>query len=88
MKITVEMVNELNKELATKNCPFRYEFYIPEYNPINPHMKIVLPSMNCVDSFTINPSKIFFDWLRLWFKAKGVELSCNNDASILWSANG
>lgn len=41
--------------------------------------------MNWVDSFIINPTKEFFDWLELWFKAKDVELSCNNDGSIMWS---
>lgn len=87
MKITVEMVKELNNELIAKGCPFRYK-YNEEGFTRNPHIRITLPSMNCVDSFIINPSKIFFDWLQLWFKERGVELSCNNDGSILWSTNG
>lgn len=87
MKITIMMVAELNRELAILGCPFRYEYYEPDYTD-NPHMKIILPSMNCVDSFIINPTKDFFDWLETWFKIKGIELSCNNDGSILWSKNG
>lgn len=87
MKITKEMVVELNNELAIKGCPFRYEFNEREYAD-NPCIKIVLPSMSWVNSFIINPTKEFFNWLELWFKVKGIELSCNNDGSILWSKNG
>lgn len=87
MKITKEMVMDLNCKLENNGCPFRYEYDEAEYSG-NPHMRITLPSMNCVRSFTINPTKEFFDWLELWFKSKGVELSCNNDGSILWSKNG
>lgn len=85
MKITKEMVVELNNELAVKGCPFRYE-YIKGYP--NPSIEINLPSMNCVDSFIINPTKEFFDWLKTWFKAKGIELNCNNTGSVMWSRNG
>lgn len=87
MKITEEMVMELNNELINKGCPFRYE-YDEDTSSGNPHMEITLPSMSNVDSFIINPTRKFFDWLELWFKAKGVELSCNNDGSILWSKTG
>lgn len=87
MKITKKMVMELNNELAAKGCPFRYEYDEAEYSG-NPHMKIVLPSMSCVDSFIVNPTKEFFQWMEIWFETRGVELSCNNDGSILWSKNG
>lgn len=87
MKITEEMVMELNNELINKGCPFRYK-YDENISGGNPHMIITLPSMSNVDSFIINPTREFFDWLELWFKMKGVELSCNNDGSILWSKNG
>lgn len=87
MKITEEMVMELNSELIFKGCPFRYK-YDPTGYTGNPHMEITLPNMNCVSSFIINPTSEFFDWLKLWFKVKGIELGCNNNASILWSKNG
>lgn len=87
VKITNEMVIELNKELANKGCPFRYEYDEVGFTG-NPHMKISLPSMKGVDSFIINPTKEFSDWLELWFKDKGVELSHNNDGSIMWSKDG
>ena len=54
MKITREMVIELNNELAVKGCPFRYEYEgETEYSRI-PHMEIALPNMNCVSSYIIN----------------------------------
>lgn len=87
MKITAEMVMELNNELANKGCPFRYEYDEAGYAG-NSRMEITLPSMSCVDSFIINPTREFFDWLELWFKVKGIELSSNNTGSILWSKNG
>jgi hypothetical protein len=31
--------------------------------------------MNSVDSFTINPTRDFFDWMELWFKNKGIEIN-------------
>lgn len=88
MKITKEMVMELNKELANKGCSFRYEYDNTLHHSDNPAMRITLPSMCCVSSFIINPTREFFDWLELWFKLKGIELGCNNDGSILWSRNG
>jgi len=87
MKITEEMVIELNNELKDMGCPFRYEYDENGYTG-NPHMKITLPNMTYVDSFIINPSREYFNWLKLWFKHKGIDLSCNNDGSIIWSLNG
>lgn len=87
MKITEEMVVELNNELAVNGCPFRYK-YDGDSSTGNPHMKITLASMVYVDSFIINTTHEFYTWLENWFKVKGIELSCNNDGSILWSKNG
>lgn len=88
MKITEEMVMELNTVLANKGCIFRYEYYEPEYNLNNPHIRLTLNNMKFVDSFIINPTKEFFEWLYSWFETKGIELSCNNDGSVMWSRNG
>lgn len=83
MKITKEMVMELNNELAVKDRPFRYKYIDEEYIP---KIEITLPNMNCVDSFIINVSTEFFNWLNLWFKTKyDIELNCNNTGSILWA---
>ena len=87
MKITQEMVMELNNELINKGCPFRYE-YEKNTTSGNPRIKITLPSMSCVSSFIINPEREFFDWLKLWFKIRGIELCFNNDGSICWSKDG
>lgn len=85
MKITREIVMELNNELSIKGCPFRYKF---SDDTIANSMEITLWSMNCVDNFIINPTKDFFNWLQLWFKTKyGIELTSNNTGSILWSSD-
>ena len=84
MKITREMVAELNNELEIRSCPFRYKYKDEEYIP---KIEITLPNMNnWVDSFIINVSSEFFDWLNSWFKTKyDIELNCNNTGSILWA---
>lgn len=87
MKITNEMVVELNNELSRKGCPFMYD-YDPHGVSGNPQINITLPSMNNVSSFKINPTREFFDWLSLWFKDKDIELDCNADGSIMWSKTG
>ena len=87
MKITEEMVMELNNELANKGCVFRYELAHLQHD-VNPTMKAVLVSMNNVDSFIINITDDFFMWLRLWFKVKGIELAWNNTRDIFWSRSG
>lgn len=80
MKLTKEIVMELNNELAVKGCPFRYKFRDGGI------MEIALPSMNCVDSFIVNTTKEFMAWLELWFKTKySIELNCNNTGSVFWS---
>lgn len=62
MKITKEMVMNLNIELAIKGCPFRYKFVD---DMIISSMEITLPSMNCVDSFIVNPTKRIFRLVKI-----------------------
>ena len=51
-------------------------------------MQVALPNMNCVSSCIINVTRDFLEWLELWFKTKyGIELTRNNDGSILWAKN-
>lgn len=87
MKITKEMVYQLNNVLTSKDYPFRYK-YDESLISGNPHIQITLASTLGVDSFIINPTKDFFEWLQSWFMQYGIELSCNNDGSILWSKSG
>lgn len=87
MKITREMVVELNTELAIMGCSFRYRYDEAGYSG-NPHIEIALPSMNFINYVSIHPKNEFFDWLKMWFRMKGIELSSNNDRSILWSKSG
>lgn len=88
MKITKEMVVELNTELAVMGYPFRYKFEGVKCTANNPHIELTLPSMNYVSSFTIYTTKEFSEWLDTWFGLKGIELSRNNDGGILWSKSG
>ena len=88
MKITREMVVELNSELTVMGCPFRYKFNGETGIGNNTQMELILPSMNYVSSFMVYPTTEFFVWLTTWFKNRGIELSSNNDSSILWSSSG
>lgn len=85
MKISKEIVYQLNNELKCRDYPFRYKY---DESSDNPHIQITLASTLGVDSFIINPTKDFFEWLQGWFLQYGIELSCNNDGSILWSKSG
>jgi hypothetical protein len=86
MKITREMTIELNSELAAMGCSFRYDYIDDERNP---KIIITLPSEKYVNSFIINVTREFYDWLELWFKTKGIdELFYNNDGSVIWSKSG
>lgn len=87
MKISKEMVYQLNNHLKSKGYPFRYK-YDESLISGNPHIQITLESTLGVDSFIINPTKEFFEWLEGWFMQYGIELSCNNDGSIIWSKSG
>jgi len=78
MEITEEMVIELNNELAVMGCSFRYKYK-------DEKIEITLPNMNYVNSYIINVTDDFHEWLQRWFEAKGIELSCNNTGSTLWS---
>lgn len=88
MKITEDMVVQLNTEIAMMGCPFRYNFMNEGHAAINPHIQLVLASMTNVLCFTVYPTDEFIKWLYSWFALRGVELSCNNDRSIFWSKNG
>ena len=88
MKITREMVVELNSELTAMGCPFRYKFEGKKCTANNPNIELTLPSINYVSSFTIYTTKEFSEWLDTWFGLRGIELSRNNDGSILWSKSG
>lgn len=88
MRITREIVVELNDELRIKGCPFRYEYTGETQYSCIPQIEVTLPNMNYVSSCTINVTRDFLEWMELWFKTKfGVELTCNNDGSILWAKN-
>lgn len=87
MKITEAMVYTLNEELEYRGYPFCYK-YDDSIIKGNPCIKISLPRMKGVHSFTINPTEEFFDWLENWFKERDIELSYNNNGSIIWSKNG
>ena len=85
MNITVKLVNELNNELAAKGCVFRYKFEIYDCTK-HPQLHLVLVNSTYVESFIINPTKEYFDWLILWFKIRGITISGNNDGTILWES--
>ena len=85
MKITSEMLDELNKELENMNLSFRYKFN--DYG-LNPSITITPINMSCIDSFILNVTNEFYAWLEVWFKNRGIELIHNNTRSTFWSKNG
>ena len=87
VKFTQEIVADLNHELSAKGCSFRFQ--LQKEITDNPSIEIVLPSMNGIDSFILNITDEFFEWLQTWCKINyGIILSCNNTRSTMWSKNG
>lgn len=89
-KITKEMVDILNEMLSDMNCIFRYELDAIDGDAFdNPHMNIVLVSDKFVDSYIVNLSKNYLNWLETTFKERwGITLCYNNTGSVIWSKEG
>lgn len=85
MQITKEMVNKLNRELVTMGCTFRYKIAEDESNP---SIKIVPMNDAYIDSYIINLTREFYDYLDSFFEAYGIKLRYNNTRSCCWSENG
>ena len=84
MKLTKEMVSELNNELAVMGCSFRFAFCESKMTGL-PSMEITLPSKNYVHSYIINVSRAYLEWQDMWFKTRyNVVLNCNNTGSVFW----
>lgn len=85
MKITKDMVRELNELLAEVGCIFKFEFCDREINPV---IEVVPKSSAYLDSYVINLTSEFYEVLKEFFAQKGITLACNNTGSTWWSANG
>lgn len=81
MKITREMTNELNVVLANMGCSFKFKFDDKK----NPHIEIEPMNSLFIHSSIINLTDAGIEFLKDFFKQRGVDLACNNNASIFWS---
>ena len=84
--ITEKMVEELNTELEAMGCCFRY-IYNEKFFADIPTIHITPISTTFLSSYVLNPTKEFFQWIKLWFTNKGVRLCLNNDGSIMWGVD-
>lgn len=96
MRITMEMVNELNKILAKDGCIFKMKFVDrhetePDHKLLNPEMKIV-PANNKyiwnISGLRISANPEFYEFLESFFQDKGIELEYNDTGSRIWSKYG
>lgn len=84
MKITKEMVTELNEKLEQERCSFKYDF-IPG---LNPHIMLVPHNIRFIDSYIINIDKDGRNLVNSFFASKGIELTYNNTGNVAWSKSG
>lgn len=86
MKITMEMVHELNRILANDGCAFRYKMIGGTAG--NPNIQIVPCNMKYLNSYILNINTEFRQFITDFFHSKGIKLAFNNDCSIMWSVDG
>lgn len=88
MKITQEILNDLNDTLFRMGCKFKYK-WINDYseNGVIPTIVQTIEDNNgFIDSVIINCNSSFYTWLDKFFKEKyDITLSYNNTRSICWS---
>lgn len=82
------MVDELNAELAKRNCIFKYKI-MPFVEHKNFRIERVPVNDEFLSNAIINCTKEFYDFLDDFFRKYGInKLSYNNTGSICWSASG
>lgn len=85
MKITKEMVNELNTKLKSLGAVVMYEFDDSEGSHGNPMIKLTLTDMSFVDNCILNMTNEFYNYVENFFAEYGIKLTYNNTRSIAWS---
>lgn len=79
MYITEDMLIEINNNLRAKKCIFKI------ISDKDDTFKIVPLSNIYIDSIFISLSPSFYEYLREYFKNKGIAIDFNNDRSVFWS---
>lgn len=83
MKITQEMLDEVNAHLKSEGCVFKLEIIEDVGNPI---VELVPLSFKYIrNRHCFYPTKEFLVWLEKFFKKKGIELSYINDGANMRS---
>lgn len=84
-EITKEMTEELNLLLLNMGCSFNLKYInngrigtVIEIQPVNNKF---------LDSWILNPSDDFFDFIKAFFKKYDIEITCNNTGHIFWSTS-
>lgn len=85
MKITKEMVNELNSKLEENGSVVIFEFKDDGPHSLNPMIKLRLKNMTFVESFVLNMTKEFYNYVGNFFAKYNIELDYNNTYSVAWS---
>lgn len=88
MKITQEILDDLNDTLFRIGCNFKYK-WINDYSKdgkVPTIVRTLEDNNGFVDSVIINCTPSFYKWLDKFFKERyGITLHYNNTRSICWS---
>lgn len=85
MKITKEMVNELNTKLQENGSVVIYEFKDDGTDSVNPLIRTTLTNTTFVDNCILNMTDEFYNYVENFFAEYGIKLTYNNTRSIAWS---
>lgn len=86
MKITQEMLNEVNAHLESEGCAFRLKIIEDVGNPMIEAVPLSSKYIKNCHCFYLTDE--FHKWLENFFESKGIELGYNNDGTIMYSKTG
>lgn len=86
MRITQEMINDLNKILNNKGSNIKLK--PNDISSGNPTYKVSLSEDKFLHSYVLNPSKDFFEFVNDYFMDKGIKVVYNNNGNTFWSHDG
>ena len=83
-EITKEMTEELNLLLLKMGCCFNFK-YISQ-GPLSACIEIQLINKKFLNSWILNPSDDFYNFITTFFNNYDIEIKYNNTGTIFWSS--
>jgi hypothetical protein len=83
-EITKEMTEELNLLLLKMGCCFNFT-YVAQ-GPLSACIEIQPINDKFLNSWILNPSNDFYDFIETFFNSHDIKINSNNTGTIFWSS--